>query len=127
MPRTIHADVHTAEGRASRIAGIADDSKGQDIRVLDLRGIADFTDAFVLVTIRSQSHMQAMAQEIIARLKEEGIAPFVPFEADSPRWSIIDYGMVVVHLFDAATRHYYGLEELWGDAQELDWRENLGA
>lgn len=117
----------TAEGRASRIAEILDGLKMEDIMALDLRPLAAFTDFFVIATARSQSHLRGAAEQAHALLKTEGLRPYVPIEDESPNWIILDYGDVVVHLFQAKARLHYRLEDLWGDALLFNWQNQATA
>ena len=61
------------------------------------------------------------------QLRAEGVYPLVKPQLDSPHWDAMDYGPVVVHLFDEETRKHYALEELWGDAGEFDWQSQATA
>jgi ribosome-associated protein len=123
LSRTAHPGLTTLESRISRICGIIDDNKGEDIAVLDLRGLSDFTDAFIIATARSRTHMQGITMQIADQLRDQGFKPLNKPDPRSERWALIDYGSVVVHLFDAESRSYYGLEQLWGDAREIAWQE----
>ncbi len=116
-------ELETAEGRAAHVAEIMDDLKAEEIVALDMRGVADFADFFLIATMRSASHMRSTARKIHDTLRAEGLRPFQPIEDESPRWTILDYGVVVVHLFDAEARQHYRLDLVWGDAGEFDWRE----
>jgi ribosome-associated protein len=101
-------------------AQTAADNRGQNIVVLDMRGETAVFDYFVIATGTSRRQLHAMAEEIdrVAtrelgdrRLGQEGYA--------ASRWILLDYGDVVVHLFDRQTRDYYSLEELWCDAKKV--------
>lgn len=113
--------------RAAHAAEILDDLKLEEITMLDLRGVTDFTDFFIVATARSRTQMQAAVHRLVEGLKEVGLRPFSPPEDESPKWSVIDYGDFVVHLFEEEARRHYRLEELWGDAIELDWRQEATA
>jgi ribosome-associated protein len=92
-------------------------TKGQDLMVLDLRPLVNFTDYFVLVTGNSDRHVQALADKVHLRLKKEHHLLPVAFEGfDTGQWVLLDYGDFVIHIFQPATREYYALEEFWGDA-----------
>lgn len=112
---------------ATRIAQIMDELKSEDIVTLDLRGVADVADCFVIATVNSAPQMKAVAWRIYEKLKAEGVTPVGPIEDESPRWNIIDYSDVVVHLFEADARKLYQLEQVWGDAEELQWNSRAGA
>ena len=94
----------------------ARDRKGTDILILDLRGLSDATDHFMLVTGTSDTHVRSIADHIIERLKEAGLRPGHVEGLRSGRWVLIDCIDFVVHVFHPAARAFYKLERLWGDA-----------
>ena len=106
-------------------ARTADDNRGQDIVVLDMRGMTTEFDYFVLVTGNSRRQLHAISEEIDRVLEDELGDQRLGIEGyNESRWILLDYGSVVIHLFDAETREYYALEDLWGEAQRvpLPWR-----
>jgi ribosome-associated protein len=95
-------------------------TKGQDLMVLDLRPLVSFTDYFVLVTGTSDRHVQALADKVHLRLKKDHQRLPLAFEGfDTGQWVLLDYGDLVIHIFQPETRGYYALEEFWGDAPRL--------
>ena len=103
--------------RALAAARIADLNRGRDIVILDLRQLTCVFDYFVLVTGSSRRQLHAISEEIDDVLEKEfndhrlGIEGY----AES-RWILLDFGDVVVQLFDKDTRDYYNLEQLWAGA-----------
>ena len=122
MTREMNPLLGSLEGRISRITGIIDEMKGEEILVLDLRGVSDFADAFVIATARSSTHMQAMAANLLEKLRAEGLRPLSTPEVTGVRWALLDYSDVIVHLFEAEARAFYDLEHLWGDAAVMAWQ-----
>ena len=101
-------------------ARTADENRGRDIVVLDMRQLTPLFDYFVLATGSSRRQLHAMSEEIDHAL-EEGLGDKrmgIEGYQDS-RWILLDYGSVVVHLFDDETRDYYALEHLWGGAKRV--------
>ena len=99
----------------------ADDKKAEDIRILDLRGLSPICDYFVLATATSTPQLRAVRDEIVERMKEEHDTP--PDVKDGnfeSQWIILVYGSVMVHVLTPEKREFYALEELWGDAPELE-------
>ena len=94
----------------------AADRKGHELLVLDLRGISNATDYFLLVSGTSDIHVRAVAEAVIDRLKKEGVRPSHIEGLRAGRWVLIDYIDFVVHVFHPAARDFYRLERLWGDA-----------
>jgi ribosome-associated protein len=106
-------------------ARTADDNRGQDIVVLDMRGMTTEFDYFVLVTGNSRRQLHAISEEIDRVLEGElGDQRFGIEGYNESRWILLDYGSVVIHLFDADTRAYYALEDLWAHVQRvpLPWQ-----
>jgi len=104
---------------AQLCAEAADGKKAFDILILDLRGLTYITDYFVICSGSSTTQVSAISEWIGHNLAKSGEHPsHVEGEAES-RWVLMDYGDVVVHIFDELTRTYYGLEKLWGDAPRI--------
>jgi ribosome-associated protein len=106
--------------RALAAARIAEETRGTDIRVLDLREITPVFDYFVIATGSSRRQIHAMADEIEAVLKKEHKDRKRGAEGyEEGRWIVLDYGDVMVHLFDAEARDYWDIEHLWSDAKRV--------
>jgi len=84
--------------------------------LLDLRGISDATDWFVIASGDSDTHTRAIADNVVERGREAGIRPAGVEGARAASWILIDYISAVVHVFVPRVRDFYRLEELWGDA-----------
>ena len=106
--------------RALTAARVADLNRGRDITILDLRELTPVFDYFVLVTGSSRRQLHAISEEIEDALKKGfndrrlGIEGY----AES-RWILLDFGDIVVHMFDEETRGYYDLEHLWTGAKRV--------
>ncbi|MDN3513748.1 MAG: ribosome silencing factor [Candidatus Brocadia sp.] len=82
------------------------------------------TDFFVICSGFNKRQLQSIANDIELKLHEYGIH-WIGIEGyPEARWILMDYGDVVVHLFDKDVRHFYDLELLWGDARKLPWKSN---
>jgi len=114
-----------AEGSAalSRVcARVADEKKGRDIIILDLRRLTYVTDFFVIVTAGNPRQMRAIARGVEEEMARRGTKPLGVEGTDASRWILLDYGDFVMHLFEEEWRKLYDLELLWGDAPRLEWR-----
>jgi ribosome-associated protein len=100
--------------RALAAARTAENNRGRDVVVLDLGDLTAMCDYFVLATGSSRRQLHAISEEIDDVLQREFHDERLGIEgyAES-RWILLDYGDVVVHLFDAETRDFYSLEQLW--------------
>ncbi|HMF18947.1 MAG TPA: ribosome silencing factor [Gemmataceae bacterium] len=107
---------------AIECARVALDNKAQNILLLDLRAITPLYDFLVLATGASRRQIHNLAEEIDAAMRERSQKRLSIEGYQSARWVVQDYGDIVVHIFDADTRAYYGLEDLWADAPQLDWQ-----
>jgi ribosome-associated protein len=107
-------------------ARTANDNRGRDIVLLDMRKITPVFDYFVVVTGNSRRQLHAISEEIDHCLEDELDDKRMGIEGyNESRWILLDYGTVVVHLFDDETREYYALEQLWSEAVRvpLPWDE----
>ena len=93
--------------------------KGEDLIVLDLRGISSFTDFFVIMHGNSPRQNIALYESIEQELKKENIKPLSIEGKKHAEWVLMDYGNFIVHVFSRKAREYYSLEKLWGDASKL--------
>ncbi len=100
-------------------AQAADDKKASDILILDLRGLTYITDYFVICSGSNPAQIGAVADWIEQTLAKTGVHPsHIEGQAEAS-WVLMDYGDVVVHIFDEQARVYYNLEKLWGDAPRV--------
>ena len=96
------------------------DKKAQDVVLLDLGKGSAFTDFFVIATGTSVRQVQAIADAVQAALGKVGVKPTLVEGQGRAEWVLIDYFDFVIHIFTPATRDFYGLERLWGDAVRVD-------
>lgn len=103
-------------------AEVCDAKRGEEIRLLDVRAICDYTDYLLIATGTSAQQIRGLCWAIEEKMEEEKACLLSRSDLSSTRWVVLDYGSFVIHLFDPPTRAYYQLEELWGDAIFLDWQ-----
>jgi ribosome-associated protein len=107
-------------------AEAADAKKAFDVLILDLRGLTYITDYFVICSGGSTTQVGAVADWVGEALATAGIHPdHIEGQADAS-WVLMDYGDVVVHIFEVQTRAYYALEKIWGDAPRVPVPEKAG-
>ncbi len=112
----------TEESRkiATAAAQVAVDNNGQNVVVLDVCDQSSEFDLFVLATGQSRRQLHAISEQIDDALeKGMGERRFGIEGYDESRWIVLDYGSVVVHLFDDETREFYDLESLWADGKPV--------
>jgi ribosome-associated protein len=96
-----------------------EDKKGEDIVLLDLKGIASFTDCFVICTGSSDRMLDALANGTMDDVRKKHKRKAKKQGNARDGWVIVDYGDVVVHLFSPDQRDFYSIEELWEDGKVL--------
>jgi ribosome-associated protein len=118
-PRKKPAGLTLSTELAAAIAA-ALDKKAVDLTVLDLRKGSAFTDFFIICTGMNPRQVQAIADAVREALAKQGTKPSLVEGADRGEWILIDYFDFIVHVFTPATREFYGLERLWGDAERIE-------
>jgi ribosome-associated protein len=107
---------------------VAAENRGQEILLLDLSKQTSIFDYFLIVTGASRRQLAAICTEIDRMMKTSFHERKLSVSGyEESRWIILDYGNIVVHLFDEDTRRFYDLESLWGDAQVVDVQEIIAA
>ena len=127
---TAENDTDRAAERSLRLAlgaaRAADENRGQDIVVLDMREITPIFDYFVLVTGTSRRQLHAISEEIDHCLEDELDDKRMSIEGyRESRWILLDYGTVVIHIFDEEMREFYAMEQFWNQAErvKLPWQD----
>jgi len=106
--------------RARRCAHYALEKKGYNIRILEISRLSDLADFLVFVSGSSDRQVQAIAEAIRLGLKRnEEVSPLAVEGMREGRWVLIDYGDVMVHVFQPPVRDFYDLEGMWSEAAEL--------
>ncbi len=109
---------------AQNAARLGWQKKGNNIVILDLRKLSDVADYFVILSGESDIHVKSLADFIERELRDEKIKPVHKEGYRYLNWVLLDYVDVIVHIFKADAREYYGLEQLWSDAKLTQWNED---
>ena len=108
--------------RVLAAAKVAEENKGHDIVVLDIRELTNSFDYFLIVSGSSRRQLHAIGDEIQRKLVAElGDVCLSVAGHTEGKWIVIDYGDIVVHLFEPETRNFYALEELWGKGVRMEF------
>lgn len=129
---TIEPEIETsprsAESVAAALTQVAIDQKAFDAVIMDMRSLVDYTDLFVLCTARNRRHVAALADVLRQHAKRDLHLLAQGVEGlPSARWVLLDFGNVVVHVFDEPMRGFYNLDGLWSDAPRLPVPESAPA
>jgi ribosome-associated protein len=109
--------------RAMLAARTAAENRGRDIVILDVRRLTAMFDYFVVVTGTSRRQLHAISEEIDRVFEEELHDRRLGLEGyEQSRWILLDYGDLVIHLFDEETRAYYAIEDLWAQATRVPFQ-----
>ncbi len=110
-----------SEALARRLAELADSKGATEIVVLDMRGLAAYTDFLAICTARNERQARAIVDEVKLRLKgEHGLLPGGVDGGGEAGWIVLDYLDAVLHVFTAEERERYQLEDLWREAPRLE-------
>lgn len=123
VARATPTRIGTALEHAKMCARIASDNKAKDVLLLDLREVTSLVDFFVIASTSSRRQASSLGYELDAEMKKVNEEKLGIEGADEGRWTLVDYGDFVVHIFSEEARAYYSLDELWGDAPRIEWRE----
>lgn len=91
------------------------------VKVSDLTVLADY---FLMCTATSSIHVRALADEVEEKLSENGVQPH-HIEGKATGWIVLDYGTVIIHIFDRSQREFYDLDKMWSDGEQIDLSEVL--
>ena len=102
------------------IAKVLYEKKAIDIKAIKTEEVTIVSDYFVIASGTSNTHAKSLADDVEYEIKQRcGIDP-EHIEGRATGWILLDYGCVLVHVFDPQSREYYNLERLWGDAAKVD-------
>lgn len=96
------------------------DKKAQNIVILNVKKIVDYTDYFLILSGNSTRQNQAIYDSIMESLKKLKKRPLHVEGVERGEWILLDYGSFIIHIFSPRVREYYDLESLWGDAKRME-------
>src|SRR5438105_1533128 len=104
---------------ARKAASLCLDFKANDVVLLDLRGVSDMTDFFIVASGTSDTHVRSIAERVSEEMKKSGVAAYHVEGLSKGRWVLLDFVDFVVHVFHPTLREFYQLERLWSDAESI--------
>ena len=99
---------------------VLDEKKGEDIKVIDISNISVIADYFLIASANNINQLQAMSDELQEKFSKEGIEVKQVEGNRSATWILLDYGDLVIHLFDKEDRLFYDLERIWTDGKIVE-------
>lgn len=114
----------TSDKIMSIAANALNGKKALELNVLKISELTVLTEYFVLATATSATHVRALADEVEEKLAEQGVKPD-HIEGRSTGWIVIDFGSVIVHIFNREQRAFYDLDRMWADGEPIDLEKIL--
>ena len=105
---------------AHKAAGLLFAKKAEKAVLLDLRGLSSLTDFYLICTCSNEAQMRGILNNVYRALSREGVKALRSEYHSGVRWAVLDYGDLIIHLFEKETRNYYSLERLWADAKATE-------
>ena len=97
--------------------------KIQNVTALDVRELTSYTDAIIIITASSARQLSAVAEHIYIKFKKKGKQALGVEGIKDSTWALLDFGDVIIHVFNPETRAFYDIEGLWSDAPRIDLSE----
>ena len=97
-----------------------DEKKALDLKIIDIAEVSTIADYFVIASGSNQNQVQAMGDNVEEKLAKAGYEPKQIEGTRSSSWILMDYGDLIVHVFDEENRLFYDLERIWRDGKEID-------
>jgi ribosome-associated protein len=94
--------------------------KPTSVKALDVHNLTSYTDIIVIITGTSARQTKSIAENITIQLKKQGKQALGVEGMKTGSWILIDYGWIIIHVFDKETNDLYDLESLWADASSID-------
>lgn len=103
--------------RVKLITSMLDEKKAEDIKIMDVRKKSDLWDYFVVCSGLSTPHVRTLFDSVDDGMRMLGHAAAHRDTGHDNKWIILDYGDIMVHIFDAESRQFYSIEKIWGDKE----------
>lgn len=120
MSESTMKDIKDIKKLAGIVINALEDKKAEDIRVIDISEISILADYFIIASGSNSRQIQAFADEIEQKLAKEDCHLKQVEGYDSANWILLDFGDIIVHLFDQENRTFYNLERIWRDGKQID-------
>jgi ribosome-associated protein len=97
--------------------------KPRSVTAIDVRSLTSYTDTLIIVEAASHRQVTSLAEHVVTRLKSQKIKPLGTEGIKEGEWALLDYGSLIIHIFETRAKGFYDLEGLWSDAPRLDLSE----
>lgn len=116
-------DINQSKSMAKQAINALEDKKAEDIHVIDISEVSVVADYFIIATGSNRSQIQAMADNVQEVLGRAGYAMRQIEGYNTANWVLMDFGDVIVHIFDKENRLFYNLERIWRDGKVIEYTE----
>ena len=120
------SDLEVSKKMAAMAGDALEDRKGEDIRIIDISEISTLADFFIIAGGSNRNQIQALADSVQEKLGREGYLTKNVEGYDMANWVLLDFGDIIVHIFDSENRLFYDLERIWRDGKQID-KEKLAS
>lgn len=117
------ADLSVSKKMAAMAVDALEDRKGEDVHVIDISEISTLADYFVIASGTNINQVQALADNVQEVLGRQGFMTKDVEGYDAGNWVLLDFGDIIVHVFDNENRLFYDLERIWRDGKLVDANE----
>lgn len=108
---------------AKRACQALEDKKAKDVRILDISEVSVLADYFLIASGSNRNQVQAMVDNVEEKLHEAGFSPRQVEGYNTANWVLLDYGDIIIHVFDEENRLFYDLERIWRDGMPIKAEE----
>lgn len=116
-------DINQSKNMARQAIRALEDKKAEDIHVIDISEVSVVADYFIIANGSNRSQIQAMADNVQEMLGRAGYAMRQVEGYNTANWILMDFGDVIVHIFDKENRLFYNLERIWRDGKAIEYTE----
>ena len=109
-----------ARDMARKAVAMLEDRKAVDVKVINIEKVSSLADYFIIASGTNRNQVQAMADNVEEALEKEGVRPKNIEGYQTANWILMDYGDIVIHLFDEENRLFYDIERIWRDGTPED-------
>ncbi|MCD6578081.1 ribosome silencing factor [bacterium] len=107
--------------RVKRLFKLLSEANGEEISILDISELSNFTDYFIIVSALSRSHLKQLMEEVPYNFKkDDGEYPNNVEGNPESGWIVLDYSDIIIHIFSKEKREYYNLEHIWGQGKRIE-------
>ncbi|MBE5840101.1 MAG: ribosome silencing factor [Butyrivibrio sp.] len=117
------ADLSVSKKMAAMAVDALEDRKGEDVHVIDISEISTLADYFIIASGTNINQVQALADNVQEVLGRQGFMTKDVEGYDAGNWVLLDFGDIIVHVFDSENRLFYDLERIWRDGKLVDVNE----